>query len=277
MRTKRGSRRSRRQREARRRRWMRRFCVAVVVILLGVAAMSPELRARVVGVFRRGVQTVTAFAQRETAQTEVILPERKVYMLQLGAFNNGELAQNELQQLWAAGVPCIIWQREQMRILCDAAFEAELLSQAAAQGREAFVIEGTLGEVVLRVEADSGQIGDVQTLICLPDALLDALGDESLPELLQKTREQAQTAKAEHPNHLLYTQLAQSLLNWCDLLEGVMQNQGESIARNYARATMCVLCFELRKALLDEGIQSEASTASAQRTPSTAADVMPPA
>ena len=103
------------------------------------------------------------------------------------------------------------------------------------------------------------------------------MGDESLPELLQKTREQAQTAKAEHPNHLLYTQLAQSLLNWCDLLEGVMQDQGESIARNYARATMCVLCFELRKALLDEGIQSEASTASAQRTPSTAADVMPPA
>ena len=58
-------------------------------------------------------------------------------------------------------------------------------------------------------------------------------------------------------------------------VEKTMAEQNEADARSYAAITICMLCRELRLAL--EGQASAASTASAQRTPSTAADVMPPA
>ena len=115
----------------------------------------------------------------------------------------------------------------------------------------------------------------MRTLLLLPDELLSALsGEEVLTGLLERTRSQAVAALHAHPEHELYTQLAQSLCNWCALIEGTLETQGEAAARSYARVTVCTLCYELRRTLI---AQSEESTASAQRTPSTAAEVMPPA
>lgn len=264
---------SRRQREARRRRRLRRFCIAAAVAMLCVAAMAPQLRTHIIVWLRGGVDTVAAaFA---SAQAEVTLPKRQVYAIQLGVYDSGERAQSEMQRLTEAGVPCVIWQREQMRIVCDASTARDGLQTAAAQGQEAYVVQETLGEVALRVSADGARMGETRALITLPDELLTALSEkkEALPDLIARTRTQATAALTAHPEHALYTQLAQSLVNWCQLIERTREERGEEVARSYAGVTICTLCYELRQALL----QSAASTASAQRTPSTAADVMPPA
>ena len=262
-----------RQREARRRR-RRRLCIAAAVAMLAVVAMAPQLRGELAAWARRGLAAVPALIPR-SGEAQVTLPERRVYALQLGVFDSGERAQTELQRLTDDGVPCVIWQREQMRIVCDAACAREALDVASPQGREAYVIGEALPEVVLRVEAQSGALGDVRTLLLLPDELLSALsGEEVLTGLLERTRSQAVAALHAHPEHELYTQLAQSLCNWCALIEGTLETQGEAAARSYARVTVCTLCYELRRTLI---AQSEESTASAQRTPSTAAEVMPPA
>lgn len=269
---------SRREREARRKRRLRRLGIVMAVALLCAAAMTPPLRAHIAGWLRRGMNAAAAFAPGHEAQAEVTLPKKQVYALQLGAYDSGERAQSEMQRLTQAGVPCVIWQREQMRIVCDAALTRDGLSAAAAQGQEAYTVQETLAEVVLRVSADSAQVEAVQALISLPDSLLEAIGKgEELGTLLERTRVQAQAALTAHPDHALYTQLAQSLVNWCQLIEQTREARGEEIARSYAGVTICTLCYELRQALLADAAQSEAMTASAQRTPSTAADVMPPA
>lgn len=270
---KRRARSTRRQREAHRRRH-RRLCIAAAVTLLAVAAMAPQTREALMTWMRSGVAAVSAALPR-SGEAQVTLPELRVYALQLGVYDSGERAQAEMQRLTEGGVPCVIWQREQMRIVCDAALSREALADAAAQGREACVTEETLTEVVLRVEAHSGALSSVRELLLLPDSLLVALsGEEPLADLLERTRAQAALALAAHPEHTLYTQLAQSLCNWCALIEGTLDAQDEAVARSYARATICTLCYELRRVLTED---SAASTASAQRTPSTAAEVMPPA
>ena len=262
-----------RQREARRRR-RRRLCIAAAVALLAVAAMAPQAREALFTWAQRGVTAVAAVLPR-SGEAQVTLPQRRVYALQLGVYDSGERAQGELQRLTEEGVPCVIWQREQMRIVCDAALSREALEDAAAQGREAYVTEETLPEVVLRVEAQSGALSGVRELLLLPDSLLAALsGEGALAGLLESTRVQAASALSAHPEHALYTQLAQSLCNWCALIESTLEAKGEAVARSYARATICTLSYELRRVLTED---SAASTASAQRTPSTAAEVMPPA
>ena len=223
---------------------------------------------------RSGVAAVSAALPR-SSEAQLTLPELRVYALQLGVYDSGERAQAEMQRLTEGGVPCVIWQREQMRIVCDAALSRDALDVRTVQAIEAYAIAETLPEVVLRVEADSAALEGVRTLLLLPDELLGALaGDEPLTALLERTRAQAEAALAAHPEHVLYTQLAQSLCNWCALIEGTRSVQGETVARGYARATVCTLCYELRRTLI---AQSEESTVSAQRTPSTAAEVMPPA
>ena len=257
---------SRRLRELRRRR-RRRLCIAAAVALLCLAAMAPMLRTRLTAWLRRGLEAVSAFAPRQ-ASAAVTLPERAVYALQLGVYDSGERAGGEMQRLTAQGIPCIIWQRERMRIICDASFMREGLSAQAAQGLEAYTVQETLEQVELSVSADASAMEDVRTLLLLPDELLAALEaeEEPLRALLERTGEQAKAALTAHPEHLLYTQLAQSLLNWSVLIGDTLETRGEAIARCYARAMICTLCGELRRAL-----QSDASTASAQRTPSTAA------
>ena len=215
-----------------------------------------------------GIQT---FSQID--QQEITLPAYDVYALQLAVFDNGERAAVEAKRLQQAGVRCVIWQREKMRIVADAAFSREALNPDAAKGREAYVISDMMEGMTLRLQADSVGIEQAMDLLQTPDGVLNSIltGKESMQDIVLRTRMLAGGAVGAHPENTLYTQLAQSLVNWCDLMEKTLAQEDEKEARSYGTVTMCMLCRELRQAL------SALSTASAQRTPSTAADVMPPA
>lgn len=238
-----------------------------IACVLALLACSPPILERIRGL----AQDVQAFSH--SAQLDMTLPEYDVYALQLAVFDNGERAANELRRLQARGVRGVIWQKERMRIVADAALSREALDVSAAKGEEAYVISDTLEAVSLRLNADAAGIEQVKTLLETPDRVLKtlALGTESVFAAVAETRTLAQEASTAHPENELYTQLAQSLLGWCDLMEKTLDESDEAAAGNYGAATMCLLCRELRQAL------SMLSTASAQRTPSTAADVMPPA
>ena len=269
---------SRRRQEERRRIVRRRMLIAAGVLLLAGAAMTPQLRGSLVQMAQQGVFAVQTLALTQEAQMEVTLPEMTVYALQLGVYDNGEHALNRQKQLEEEGVLSVIWQRSQMRLVCDAVQRKGALSADAANGAEAWVISEELPEIVLRVSAQEGELEEVSGLLTLPDALFARLCDQApLSALISGAREQAQAALSAHPEHELYAQLAQSLAGWCTLMEETAQAQGEAAARSYARVTMCTLCYELRQTLLADAAQSASSTASAQRTPSTAAEVMPPA
>ena len=158
----------------------------------------------------------------------------------------------------------------------------EDLPKEAAGGEEAYVIADPWPEVSLRLSAGEAELGDVQAMLCMPDHLFDRLlqseAEEPLERIVQQAAEAAEQALTAHPENVLYTQLAQSLSNWCTLMEDAGTQLDGQAARRYAAVSMGTLCRELRMALLGSADQaSEESTASAQRTPSTAADVMPPA
>ncbi|MBE5799920.1 MAG: hypothetical protein E7321_08230 [Clostridiales bacterium] len=215
---------------------------------------------------------VQTFAQ--STQQELTLPEYDVYALQLAVFDSGERAASKALQLRSDGVRCVIWQRERMRIVVSAAFSREELDASAARGHEAYVIRDTLPEVSLRLSAQMGEAARAKRLLETPDALLGMLlQDNEVPmrEIIAQAEAIAGKELDTHPENTLYTQLAQSIVNWCDLMETTLEEADEATARSYGAVTMCTLCRELRQAL------SAPSTASAQRTPSTAADVMPPA
>ena len=251
----------------------RRAMIAGGVLLLAAMAMAQPLRERISDIAARGMDAIQTMASPARAQADITLPERTVYALQLGAYDSGKHAQDELVRLCDAGTLCVIWQREQMRLVCDAALSKGKLSSAAAQGRDAWAIRDTLPEVMLRAQGHAGAMDAVRDLLTLPDTLFAALcsQEEEFAALVASARETAKKAQNAHPENALYTQLAQSLVNWCNLMDSTVSSHGEAVARSYARVTMCTLCYELRQALIAE------STASAQRTPSTAADVMPPA
>lgn len=216
-------------------------------------------------------ENVQAFSQ--STQLRVTLPAFDVYALQLAVFDNGERAAAELKRLQDEGVRCIIWQKERMRIVVSAALSREALDTSAAKGYEAYVIQDTLPEVHVRLSAQRRDAERAKALLETPDHALNALlaGNEKPGELAARIRTAALEAIDAHPENQLYTQLAQSLLDWCALMEQTMADADEKAARNFGAVTMCTLCRQLRQAL------STTSTASAQRTPSTAADVMPPA
>jgi len=247
--------------------------IAAGVLLLAGMAMAPQLRESFMDAVYRAMGAVQAMALPIAAQTQITLPKKTVYALQLGAYDSGERAQNELIRLSGEGTLCVIWQREQMRLVCDAAGSKGKLASGAAQGNDAWVIREELPEVVLRVSADAPSMDAVRSLLTLPDALFERLcaEPEALEAIVAQAREEALLAQHAHPDNALYTQLAQSLVNWCNLMDSAREGHGDAPAASYARVTMCTLCYELRQALIAE------STASAQRTPSTAADVIPPA
>jgi len=263
---------SERRRKERARRMRRRLMIAAGIALLSSLAMAPELREIIGNLDRYGLPV---FEQRMEA--EMTLPKREIYALQLGVFDSGERAAGEAARLQQAGVPCIVWQREKMRIVCGIALSRNGLDMTNAKGNEAYVIRDTLPKVALRIQAEAGRIEQVRRLLNLPDEILMHLltGERTLPELVTQAKALAQQEQGAHPEHALYTELAQSLGNWCALMEKTMAERDEKTARSYAAVTICTLCSELRLAL--EGQMSAASTASAQRTPSTAAEVMPPA
>ena len=252
---------STRKRMERRRVIRRRVLAVLMVAALGAAAMSPDLRTYVSRVMHSGARAIQAASLEQSAL--ITLEGKRVYALQLGAFDNGERAQAELSRLQGEGVLCVLWQRTQMRLLCDASGNKGALYAPAAGGRDAFVIEDEWPRVALRIRTDAKGIGAVKALLEMPDALFQALcaGEEPLSALLERTKPAAQAALNAYPEHALYTQLAQSLVNWCMLMDNALIACGEEAAMPYARVTMCTLCCELRQALLVYDDQSEASAA----------------
>ena len=160
-----------------------------------------------------------------------------------------------------------------MRIVADVAFSREGLNVQAAKGQEAYVIRDTLEAVSLRLSADAEGAQQAKRLLETPDRVLGELVQEARPldAIIGETRKLAEASIDAYPENALYTQLAQSLSSWSILMEKTMKETDETQARSYAETTLYTLCRQLRQAL------SASSTASAQRTPSTAADVMPPA
>ena len=244
----------------------RRVMVAAVVAMLAGMAMTPQLQQSLREFVRQSARAVQTLALPQETQDEITLPRMTVYAMQLGAYDNGEHALTQQKQLAAKGINCVIWQRMQMRLVCDAALRREAMRAEAAMGLDAWIIEEELPEIMMRVSAGAQEMDAVRALLTLP-----------LAPLVESTRRQAEAALAAHPEHALYAQLAQSLTSWCRLMDDALAVQSEAAVAQYARVTMCTLCYELRQALLSDAAQSAASTASAQRTPSTAADVMPPA
>lgn len=236
------------------RRVRQRVIVLIAVLVLGALAMQPGLRARIAQAGRQGLSSVQAFAQSmraDSGQAELLLPETEIWALQLGVFDSGESAAQEQQRLSSEGVPCVVWQRDKMRLICSVAFTREGLNVQATGGRESFVVKEVLPEVRLRLTASQGELEEARTLLCLPDDLLSRLlGDEeALDDLVGRTKTQAERAMKAHPENELYTQLAQSLVNWCALMDRTVQGRDAETARIYAQTTMCTLCRELRRAL----------------------------
>lgn len=245
---------SSRMRRAQARRIRRRVIVLLAVLALGALAMQPSLRARIAQAGREGLSSVQVFAQSMRAgsgQAELLLPETEIWALQLGVFDSGESAAQEQQRLSSEGVPCVVWQRDRMRLICGVAFTREALNTQVAGGRESFAVKEVLPEVGLRLTASQGELEAARALLCLPDDLLcRLLGDEeALDDLVGRTQAQAERALKAHPENELYTQLAQSLVNWCALMRRTAQECGAETARIYAQTTMCTLCRELRRAL----------------------------
>ena len=243
----------------------------MAVLTAGVIAalgFAPQLRGQIAAM-ARDVQTFS-----QSAQLDLTLPGYDVYALQLAVFDSGERAASELARLQALGVRCTIWQKEKMRIVADAAFSREALSRRAAKGQEAYIIRDALEDVSLRLSADATGVEEAKQLLEIPDATLKRIIQEyetPLAQIIGDAERAAQAATDAHPENALYTQLAQSLVSWCAAMKKTLEEAGEDDARSYGAVTMYALCRDLRQAL------SRLSTASAQRTPSTAADVMPPA
>ena len=188
-----------------------------------------------------------AFADLCAQEIEVTLPERRIYALQLGVFDNEESAESERKRLAAMGVPCVVWQDAQMRLMADAATSRETLLGETA-GQTSFVTEETLTRVDMRLSAGRSDGNDAARLLHLPDEALSRLeSGEALADVLADVRAQAQRGVSAHPENTLYTQLAQSLVNWCALIEKTPNGD-----KPYARATMALLCRELRRALANQ-------------------------
>ena len=220
------------------------------VLLLAGAAMAQPLRDRLLQAGRAGLAAVQTFASSTPEEAELTLPEIKIWALQLGVFDSGERAAQEQKRLLAQGIPCAVWQREQMRLICEAALAKEALDMTASGGQETFVIAETAPQVSLRLSAAQGEAEEAEAFLALPDGLLGRLSaGEPLKEIMIETRETAERALRAHPQNTIYTQLAQSLLNWCALMEQTMQAQTQAAAAAYARVTMYMLCRELRLTL----------------------------
>lgn len=267
------------QRQKRRRRRSRlqagrRLVIASLAALVGTAMLSPQMRTAFGSAWAACLPAVGVFAAPEAAQAEITLPAQRVYALQLGVFDSGDRAAAEAKRLAEAGVPCMVWQRDKMRIVSAVAQDRESLRGADTATAEGYVIEDETESVTVRITAQADRIERVRELLLLPDAALAQLLDRDgapLKEIVSHVREKADPARTAHPENGLYTRLAEGLMSWCEWAE----RAGARAERSCAAAAMYALCRELRLSVSDQA--SEASTASAQRTPSTAAEVMPPA
>ena len=248
----------------------KRLLIAMAIMgAIAALALSPQIQGELAG-WAKNIQTFSP----QSVQQEITLPEYDVYALQLAVFDSGERAASELERLQRLGVRCVIWQRERMRIVADTAFSRDALNVNAAKEQEAYVIRDTLKAVSLRLSADALSVAEAKVLFELPDKTLRSIIEDvqmPLDQIAEDVRAAAQQALPTHPENELYTQLAQSLVSWSALMKSALEESDEKEVRSYGAVSMCLICRQLRQAL------SALSTASAQRTPSTAADVMPPA
>ena len=145
------------------------------------------------------------------------------------------------------GIPCAIWQENVMRLIAAVSDTRESIDLGAAKGQESFILAKTLEKVEIKLSAEENSISAAAELMRLPDEILIRLMKrrDTLPDILATVRGKAESAVGEHPENELYTQLAQSLLNWCALIERTDNN-----SYAYAGATMALLCTELRRTLL---------------------------
>ena len=268
-----------RERRGKQQTWARRLGIAAVVTLLAMAAMTSDLKEKAETIVRRERERISAFAWQNADVLEVTLEEMPVWAVQLGAFDDGARAQEEMSRLMAKGIACILWRREQLCIVCSASLDRDALDRDAAEGEAVYVIREILPQVRMTISASKPDAQAAADMITLPDRMFHQLLEaepEQLTEMIAAARLASDQARAAHPENELYTQLAKSLSGWCDLMEQAGQVLAPDALMTYAQVTMCTLCRELRTALQDQPAMEE-STASAQRTPSTAADVMPPA
>ena len=251
----RGRRLTRREREARSRRIRRRMLAAGLVLLMMSAAMAAPLRGYVAKAAQTGISGVQAvFTDAAETQREILLPEKTVFLQQLAVFDSGERAQQEQLRLAGEGVPCIIWQGERMRLVCAAAYRRDALTGAYLKNRETYVVSDVLEETRLRVSGRKDEAEQAAGLLLLPDELLDALidSDEPIDAISKRAKQNAQAALDANPEHALYKQLAQSLINWCALIDGYRPSVDTEQLRGYAAAAMYLLCRELRMALCQQ-------------------------
>ena len=94
-----------RQKRQRTRKIRNRVILILALLSLASAAMAPELRAYLTAKIHSGVQ---AFADLRTSEIDLVLPEKKIALLQLGVFDNGESAQSERARLAGLGVPVLM-------------------------------------------------------------------------------------------------------------------------------------------------------------------------
>lgn len=230
-----------RQRRERARR--KRFLLGGIALVLTLLAVPTD-------VVKKTVESVAAFAGLNKETAEMTLPSMEVYALQLGVFDSGELAQSEQRKMMEKNIPCMIWQREKMRLICAASTAEEKLPIEAAGGQESCVIQETLPEVSLELSAGERDVQRAVDFLRLPDDVFLKLanGSDELQTIIEFVRHEASREKLLHPDNELYVQLAQSLLNWCVLMEQ-MSSRPVNI-RPYAAVTMCTLCRELRQTLL---------------------------
>ena len=127
--------RKRKRRAAQQRKHMMRLA-ALLCVLAGLACI-PSMRERL-----EQFSGIQVFSQLD--EQEITLPEYDVYALQLAVFDNGQRAAAEAKRLQQAGVRCVIWQKEKMRIVADAALSREALNPDAAKGHDAYVISDHL-------------------------------------------------------------------------------------------------------------------------------------
>ena len=224
-----------------------RVITAALVLMLAAAAMAPALREQLMQVIDRSIRAAQAFAVMREGETVVTLEPIALYALQLGVYDNGERAQSERERLSQLGIPCAIWQESEMRLIAAVSASRETMDMSAAKGQESFIVAKTLEKVELKLSAEENSLSAAAELMRLPDETLIRLmdGRDALSDILADVREKAERAVGEHPENELYTQLAQSMLNWCALIERTSDN-----SYAYAGATMALLCTELRRTLL---------------------------
>ena len=185
-----------RQKRQRTRKIRNRVILILALLSLASAAMAPELRAYLTAKIHSGVQ---AFADLRTSEIDLVLPEKKIALLQLGVFDNGESAQSERARLAGLGVPCAVWQDARMRLIADAASKRETLTDAAVQGMACFIAEETLARVDVSLSAGESDAQTAAELLHLPDETLSRLEeDETLSDILADVQTRARRAVSAH-------------------------------------------------------------------------------